>query len=441
MDLIPYDPSHDYTVGQHTLFVIKHLEALLSADANDDLIEMRRVLEELPNPEQLMLAALLHDSGKAEAGRPHAEVSEEIAEVVCQQLGWTPEAAANVRFLVRHHLLMAETSRLRDLNLDATLRDFTREVDDIDRLNMLYLLTYADTRAVGEGVWTQVKGRFLRDLWRRASAVLMAEEPADYDDAAIARARRRLLKDLSLENLPEAEVAEHVQAMPPEYLLNQNLNQIALHIGSIRRVRAGEIVCDFHDERDATYTELTICAYDDPQPGLLAKIAGVLYAADLNVHSAQVITRVTPTDRIALDTLWVDFRGRPLAPGKRREITTNITAVLSGAQTVQDILAKSRRPTAGTKSGASPAPSKPITVRSIRNDLSDTLTVLETSGPDERGVFYRICTALSQLGWDIRSARASIWQGEARGSFYVAGARPLSEEEARRALANVLPPG
>ncbi|HZO88314.1 MAG TPA: HD domain-containing protein [Chthonomonadaceae bacterium] len=439
MDLIPYDPSHDYTVGQHSLLAVQHLEELLTAEGSEDLMEMRRLLEELPHPEQLILAILLHDSGKATPGKPHAEVSEEVAEAVCRRLGWPEEAAANVRFLVRYHLLMAETSRLRDLHQDETIREFTRQVNDLDRLNMLYLLTYADTRAVGAGVWTQVKGRFLRDLWRRAAAVLSDEEPVGYDDAAIARARRRLLKDLSPENLPEEEVAEHVQAMPPEYLLNQSLSNMALHIGFIRKVRAGQPVIDFHDERDATYTEVTICAYDDPQPGLLAKIAGVFYAAGLNTHSAQVMTRVTSADRIALDTLWVDFRGRQLSPGKRREVAANLTAVLTGAQSVGAILQKARGSATGARGRAAAVRSPSILVRSVRNDLSDTLTYIETSGPDEPGTFYRVCDALSHLGWDIRSARASTWQGEARSSFYVAGARHLSETEAQQALAQILP--
>src|SRR5205823_11909197 len=104
----------------------------------------------------------------------------------------------------------------------------------------------------------------------------------------------------------------------------QSLKQIALHMGFVRRVREGQPVVDFHGERDATYTELTVCAYDDPQPGLLAKIAGVLAAAEVNVHGAQVVTRSTARDRIALDTLLVDFRGRQLSPGKRKEIAGNL---------------------------------------------------------------------------------------------------------------------
>src|SRR5205085_11425218 len=106
-------------------------------------------------------------------------------------------------------------------------------------------------------------------------------------------------------------------------------------------------VGQFHGERDATYPELTVCSYDDPKPGLLAKIAGVLAASDVNVHGAQVMTRTSSIDQIALDTLLVDYRGRQLSPGKRREVASNLVAVLTGAQSVEEIL-KKRRATALT---------------------------------------------------------------------------------------------
>lgn len=438
LNLIPYDPSHDHTVGQHSLLVIKEIEELRCGnDGSEEAIELRRALDQVSEREQLFLAALLHDSGKAAPGRQHSEVSDEIAASVCARLGWTEEATANVRFLVRHHLLMAETSRMRDLNLDETIRDFTSVVSDADRLNMLYLLTYGDTRAVGAGVWSQVKGRFLRDLWRRASAVLTEDEPIGLDATAIARARSRLLKELTLSQLPAQEVAEHVASMPAYYLLNQSLERIALDVGFVRRVRSGEPVVDFADERNASYTELTVCAVDDPTPGLLAKIAGALYATGLQVHSAQVITRITERDRIAIDTLWVDYRGKQLSPGKRSEVTRTLTDVLIGARDVRDIVASSRSKALPSTPTAEPA----MAVRSVRNDLSDALTVVEVSGPDQRGALYIASDALSRLGLDVRSARVSIWQGQARAAFYVDGARHLSERDAAAWLARVLPIG
>ncbi len=441
LDLIAYDPSHDYTVGQHTLYVIRHLDSLRAAEGDEDMRDFRQVMSELRNPEHLYMAALLHDAGKGMGDRPHSESGEDLARVVCGRLGWPESATENACFLVRHHLLMAETSRLRDLNLEETIRDFTSVVNDPDRLHMLYLLTYADTNAVGAGVWTQVKGRFLRDLLRRADRALLEGEMEDGDGSGLVRTRRRLMKELEVENLPPEDVQAHVESMPATYLLNTSLNEVALHIGMVRRAREGEPMIDFYDERDTTYTELTVCTKDDPEPGLLAKIAGVFYAADLDVHSAQVFTRVAnvtesepngagAVERIAIDKFFVDFRGRQLTPGKRKEISTNLTAVLKGEVAVGDLLTKRKKPS---------AIGGPVQEIAIRNDLSDTYTVIEVASADERAMLYRASGALSALRWGIHSARVSHFKGRSMAGFYVIGARDLSDTQARRALLDLMP--
>lgn len=467
MDLIPYDPSHEYTVGQHTLKILYYLDQLADERENDALArqageewpDMRRVLQGLGHSEQLMLAVLLHDCGKSLPGGTHMDVGAELAEGVCRRLGWNESATANVVFLVRHHLFMAETSRWRDLNLKETVQNFVQIVNDVERLDMLYLLTYADTRAVGEHVWSQVNGRFLHELWGRASQALNEQAIITPDEERLARARKRVVKDLKLENLPEEEVTEHVQSMPPHYLLNQSLDRIAQHVGMVRRVRQGESVVDFYDARDATYTELTVCAYDDPQPGLLAKIAAVLYAGELTVHSAQVFTRFAERDRIALDTLWVDFRGRQLSPAKQSEIAAWLGAVLRGETSVQEILKKRRsalRLPGSKLPGAAGGREHPFSllpastvegyapkILAVRNDVSNSLTLLEIEDPDLPGGLFWTSQALAKLGWDIHSARISVWHGMARASFYVAGLRDITEAEARdwlaRALSETLP--
>ena len=438
LNLIPYDSSHDLTVGQHSLEVVANIERLLTDAPTEEEAAMRRTLREMPHPEQLILAALLHDAGKAIAGRPHAETGEEMIETVCRRLRWSEEATGNVKFLVRQHLLMAETSRLRDLNLDGTIRDFVKIVDDAERLNMLYLLTYADTKAVGAGVWTLVKGRFLGELWQRASAALSENEPPAADEALLTRARRRLLKDLSLTNLPESEVAEHLQAMPAYYLLNQSLDTIALHVAYVQRAREGLPVVDFHEKRSASVTELTVVASDDPTPGLLAKIAGALFAADLNVHSAQVVTRVTAQDRIALDTLWVDYKGRPLAAGKQQEAARMLTAVLTGQATVPELLEKQaqRRFSKSEKPAFTP---QSVRLLAAHYEVADNLTVIELEMTEIRGAMYQVTEAFAKLGWDIQSAKISSWRSAARATFYIAGLSGLRESDARAALAQVLP--
>ncbi|CEK15704.1 HD domain-containing protein [Chthonomonas calidirosea] len=426
MNLIPYDSAHEYTVGQHTLYVIKHLEALLEPHpTNEELFtEMRRLLLELPHPEWLMLAALLHDCGKAIPDVPHTESGESIARTICKRLEWDEEATETVCFLVKNHLLMAETSRLRDLDREQTIADFVRVVDDVDRLNMLFLLTYADTRAVGEGVWTPVKGHFLRTLWLRALDALYAREEVEDEEALVARAQRALLRDTSFHTLPTELVQEHIQAMPTSYLLNQPVQRIAAHIEYVRRVRAGEMVIAFEDEPTATYSELTVCTYDDPQPGLLSKIALALFCAGVTVHAAQVLTRVAGEERIAIDTLWVDYRGRHLLPGKRKEVTELLKKVVQG-----ETLAL---PTALLQQA------KRMYVREVRRNVEEEIVLIEVAGEEQMGALYWPAAALARLGWNIQSARISTWQGEARAVFYVQIPQNLSEIEIEHRLSAAL---
>lgn len=406
--LIPYDPSHEFTVGEHTLRVVENLEAL-NTIADPHYADYRRIFQETPHREVLYLAALIHDAGKSVPDKDHSDAGAMIAEQVGRRLYLSEDAIADLVFLVRHHLLMAETSRLRDLNLDETIRDFAQVVDTVDRLNMLYLLTYADTHAVGSGVWTEVKAAFLRELHRKAERFLVASESVEHAPPDMGRFRRRLAKELSLENLPEEMVTRHLNLMPATYLLNTAQEQIGLHIRMVQEAIQGVPQLAFQTPPDASVTELTVCAIDDPEPGLLAKIAGVLYAGQVAVHAANVFTRAGEI-KVAIDTLWVDYRGRPIPPAKRAEIEENMKAVLTGEMSVTDLLHRSRR------TGQSPPDLVNLVVH---HDLSEQFTVIEVRTTEHIGMLYWVCRALSQLGWNIHSAKLSTWAGKAVGVFYV----------------------
>jgi [protein-PII] uridylyltransferase len=153
---------------------------------------------------------------------------------------------------------------------------------------------------------------------------------------------------------------------------------------------------------------MTVCTYDDPEPGLLSRIAGVLYAHEVGVHAAQVFTR-EGEPAVALDTLWVDFHGRALPPLKKLELETDLTAVLRG-RSVEEILADHRKHL--------PPGLPPERVR-FDNDLAEQHTVVEIDAPDQPGLLYRLTRATARLGWDIHSARISTTGDRARDAFYV----------------------
>jgi [protein-PII] uridylyltransferase len=433
MTLIPYDAAHDYTVGAHSLRVVQVLEGLKS-EGDPRLAVLKRLSGELAFPEVLFFAGLIHDVGKQWPGL-HAETGAEAVGRIAGRLGWDSERSSKLTWLVRQHLLMAETSRLRDLSLDETIRDFVRMVPDLDALNMLYLLTYADTQAVGEGVWTEVKGKFLGELYHRSEAMLGVATGSDEERAGIptvlaapslARQRERIRRGLAQHDLPPDLIYEHTRNLPAQYLLNTPLEEMHLHIAMIGRLRETfQPMVDFKTEYGAEYTEMTLVAYDDPRPGLLAKITGVLYAHDVNVHVAQVFTRESSV-RIALDTLWVDFRGKPLSPGKRSEVQESLRRVLLGEVGIGALLQQYRKP----------LKEQSIYSATIDDTSSDRFSLLDVSAPDERGVLYRLTRVLSSLGWNIHAARLSVWGSRARDAFYVTDTdgRKIPADDVQRLL-------
>lgn len=404
---VPLEVIHKHTIGYHSLLAAEALDALRDAPPEQGG-DFRRVFDVINSPQLLFLAALLHDLGKTAPGSEHSVTGAAMALPICRRLGLDADAAACVSRLIRHHLLMSRTSQLRDLTLPQTIRDFVAVIDHPDLLSLLFLLTYGDMKATG--VLSPVRVRFLEELFYRAEQALSEHVPEALDPERLRRYRSRLSRQLSDHRLSEDEIRRHCEGMPVSYLLNTAPDQIAAHVRMVEALRAAGPVVEFPGDLGPEISVMTVCTYDDPQPGLLSRIAGVLYAHEIGVHAAQVFTR-EGDPAVALDTLWLDFHGRALPPLKKMELETDLTAVLGG-RSVGDLLADHRK--------RLPPGLPPERVR-FDNDLAEHHTVVEIDAPDQPGLLYRLTRAMARLDWDIHSARISTTGDRARDAFYVTG--------------------
>src|SRR5262249_54438865 len=287
--------------------------------------------------------------------------------------------------------------------LPQTIRDFVSVIDNQNLLSMLFLLTYADMKATG--VLSPIRVRFLEELFYRAEQALSEQLPEALDPERLRRYRSRPSPQLSDHRLSEEAIQGHCEGMPVSDLLNTAPDQIAAHVRMVEVLRTAGPLVEFPGDLGPEISVMTVCTYDDPQPGLLSRIAGVLYAHEIGVHAAQVFTRegagagevrfdpqgqgrgpvpgrlgreaVSGGGRapgaIALATLWLDFPGGALPPLKKLELETDLTAVLRG-RSVDEVMAAHRKHL--------PPGIPPERVR-FDNDLAEQHTVVELDAPDQ----------------------------------------------------------
>ena len=412
--LLPDDSSHTYTVFEHTMRVVRHLDG-----ASRDPF-LRDLIDSVADRRALYLAALLHDVGKSEShitNEDHAEAGARIARDVSARWKLDENTASNVEWLVREHLTMSLTLRLRDLQSSSTIESFAEKVGTVDRLNMLALLTWADISSVAEGTFTIAQYSFLKLLVARTYEVLEGDRGSVTDPS---QSRRRLLKQLSKEKIAPEKIEQFVQSLPAYYLTSTSPEVVRLHMAYAQKASLGEPTVDLLNRSDLGLTDITLCALDTP--GLLSQALGILYAYDLTINSIRASTTES-SPHLALDTFSVSFSGRPVPSGTALKLTELFKEMLRGEITAEEIIVQRQKD-----------PYRPQQV--FEWTLTDSNpSILELRAPRGRGMPYRISRKLAEQGLNIVSARVGQWAGNAAAAFYVAA---LPGKEVRSAVKEAL---
>jgi [protein-PII] uridylyltransferase len=159
------------------------------------------LIKRVKSREALYVSILMHDMAKGLPG-DHSEVGAAMAESVCPRLGLSPADTATVSWLVRHHLVMSDAAQKRDVSDPKTVQNFVHVVQTPERLRMLLILTAADIRAVGPGVWNGWKSQLLRELYFEAETLMSGGDSSPARSTRIEDAKRALEERLA--NVPAA---------------------------------------------------------------------------------------------------------------------------------------------------------------------------------------------------------------------------------------------
>ena len=379
----------------------------------------------LERPGLLYLALLLHDVGKAgghEKGK-HAEVGAVMTTRAAKRLQLEPAAAATVEFLVENHLLMVTLSQRRDLDDPTVIRNFARQVGTAEKLDLLTLLTFADSQGTSDKLWSGFKDSLLWQLHNRALTLLTGG--TEFRRAS-EQAREELceaVRELATRRISDEELAAHFDQLPDRYFEiyapKQILDDVELahrfmHRLVLEQQRVLAPVTAWIDERDRGYSLVKICTWD--RAGLFTKIAGSLSACGLNIMGAQIFTR---GDGIVLDTFFVnDGRTGQIAGREQREkFSTLLESVLTGGDVnLHTLIAQQTtlRPAYSAYLGE-----RINTQIRFDNTASEDRTLIEIETEDRLGLLHAISQTFADQHLDISAARIVTERGAAVDSFYV----------------------
>src|SRR3990170_2064172 len=158
-----FDMYHHYTVDEHTIRAIGLLAQIERGELRQDHPLASELIPRIASRNVLYVATLLHDIAKGRGG-DHSVLGAEIAMKLCPRLGMSEDETELTAWLVRWHLLMSSTAFKRDLSDPQTIGDFVEQVQTIERLRQLTLLTIVDIRAVGPGIWNSWKRQLIAEL-------------------------------------------------------------------------------------------------------------------------------------------------------------------------------------------------------------------------------------------------------------------------------------
>lgn len=417
---VQHDIYHVYTVDQHALYAVGRLHAIARGEHADHFPLPTETILEVKNRTALALGTLLHDIGKP-YGSPHSEIGAGIAVAVLKRLGRTDDDINLVEFLVRQHLVMGQMSQRRDLEDLGMIADFATLCGDEERLRQLYLLTFCDLSSVSPDAMTSWKETLLRELYSRTlnylrrGPDLLGAERAEIVKRRQTRAARMLGED------PEGNaLAALYLGFPDRYFAENTARRIAAHMEILRtrRERLQSSVIEVVHQKRLGVTEMVLAARDTP--GLLADVAGVLYANRIEVVDAAIYSRASADAKNpaeALDIFRVrDSLGQAVTDeGKWRKVRQDLEAVLGGKVKLVDLVASRGKndSVVAWKTPAVPAELK------VDNGVSRDFTVVEVITEDRPGVLYAITRTLAAEGLDIHRSKIATEANRVIDVFYV----------------------
>lgn len=440
-----HDLFHVYTVDQHTLRVIDYLSQMRQSNAANRVSPLaQQLMQDFHHSWLLYLAALFHDIGKGQGGN-HAIRGAEIARQFCQDHELSPQETSLIVFLVKQHLLFSHYAQKEDFYAPEILHEFITIVDDIEKLNALYLLTIADIQATNPRIWTSWKSTLFDSLYQQAAGLLLNQQSS----AEILRTRQQTAHTHLALVLNKNSYAQQVwQELDGDYFARHPLNTIYWHFQtfaqqdtvikrptvSLRGLPENAHSDELHGQRRATPSATSqalwqVMVHAEDQPELFMTLCEVFERLGFSIQDAQIYT--SPKGWV-LDTFVVqparaireDQQGFLLLEHALKESLLNLKHQQHKARTTTFNYHDAR---------SAQARVFPLNPRAELRHLYDSSWELSILGTDRKGLLFSLAQCFAQNELNLRSAKV-MTLGERVEDNFILESSKLENNDFRAAL-------
>jgi [protein-PII] uridylyltransferase len=406
--LMQFNMYHHYTVDEHLIRAVGNVAAIDRGEHRNEHPLSTDIIKRVKSREALYVAILLHDIAKGLPG-DHSDVGAAIANSLCPRLGLSAEDTAAVMWLVKNHLVMSDMAQKRDISDPKTVKDFVGQVQTPEMLRLLLVLTVADIRAVGPGVWNGWKGQLLRELYYEAESVMSGGDALPARAARVQHAKAALeprIADLSAE-ARERALSRHYDSYWLAFDDAAHERHARLMAGADAKGELFSLAAESNAFRSVT----EIVLFTPDHPGLFSQLAGAVSISGGTIVDAKAFTT---TDGFALDVFSVqDAEGGTFGDAARVErLRQSIERTLRGEVYPRRAIAQRAAKRRSSAFRVTPRVN-------FDNEASSSATVVEVEGLDRPGLLYEVTDALFQSGLSISSAMVSTYGERAVDVFYV----------------------
>ncbi len=432
--LVQHEFYHRYTADIHTLNTIAQLDKVFSSNIDSAPYGVyHAAITNTQSPQLLYLILLLHDIGKSDGVKGHAQISAEISERVLKRFEIPSSMLDTALFVIENHLMMARFWQTNDVEDESSVERFVQMVGDEEKLKYLYVLTFCDAKGTSEDLWNSYKQSLHTMLFRGALRKMRSDETQirDLYQSKKAKVLAEVLSVKEFADNPE-EVLSHFENLPRNYFLFHGRDDLVMHLRMIHTLQEaqkasggnsiGGAIFDWHEDPNKSMTRLSVVTRDSE--GLFYKLAGAITLSGLNILSSKVLSR---SDGISIDTFSLTGpAGGPIRNERARaKFEQEFLEALKNHDSMNERIEQIWKDT------TIPFKTEAQVRISVIADPAPR-TVIEVEAYDSEGLLYKLAKMISDEGYNITFARINTERNWAIDTFFAFATSPKSEKDTLR---------